>query len=94
MELKFTPLRVAMFVVFMVGFGLAGGYVFPPDLPYRSTRALALAILLFTLSAVSATVVDHWVGNLDRSNLRWFYIIAGVCGMAIAVVIRFNVIPR
>ncbi|WP_379711638.1 hypothetical protein [Haloferula chungangensis] len=38
--------------------------------------------MLFTLSAISATVVDHWIGNLDRSNLRWFYIVVGVAGMA------------
>ncbi|MDB6076370.1 MAG: hypothetical protein JWO82_117 [Akkermansiaceae bacterium] len=39
-------------------------------------------IVLYLLGAVSMTIVDHWIGNLDRSNLRAMYIILGIlaCG--------------
>ena len=72
MELKFTPLRVAALVALLVGYALLGGFVVPPDLPARAMRQWALILLLFVLGAISATVTDHWVGTLDRSNLRWF----------------------
>lgn len=88
MELNFTPWRVAILVVLMTGFALLGGFEIPEGLPRRALRAWALTILGFTASAISATVVDHWIGNLDRSNLRWFYIVVGISGMAAAVAFR------
>jgi hypothetical protein len=88
MEFTFTPLRVLAFVALLGGFALFGGFVIPPDLVPRQLRLWVLTLLLFVLGAMSATVVDHWVGNLDRSNLRWFYIVAGLCAMALAVVFR------
>ena len=88
MEFTFTPLRVLALVALLVGFALAGGFVIPPDLAPRQLRLWALTLLLFVLGAMSATIVDHWIGNLDRSNLRWFYIVAGLGAMALALVFR------
>ena len=88
MDLNFSPFRVAALVILVVGFALLGGFTIPEDMPTRMMRAWSLSLLLFVVSAISATVVDHWIGNLDRSNLRWFYIVMGVAGMAGAVMVQ------
>ena len=81
MEFTFTPVRVIILVVLLVGFGLLGGFEFP-DAPFLQLRkAWNYSVLLFGLGAVLATIVDHWVGNLDRSNLRWLYLVLGVICM-------------
>lgn len=85
MDLNFKPTRVAVLVILMAGFALLGGFSLPPELPSRMVRSWALMILLFTVSSISATVVDHWIGNLERSNLRWFYIVVGIAGMVGAI---------
>jgi len=71
-----------------VVFALLGGFTIPDGMPARLMRTWAMSVLLFTASAISATVVDHWIGNLDRSNLRWFYIIIGAAGMAGAAMLQ------
>ena len=94
MELNFSPLRVAVLVILMVIFALLGGFSIPEDIPSRLMRSWSLSVLLFTLSAISATVVDHWVGNLDRSNYRWFYIVIGVAGMVASWTMQHHVDKR
>jgi hypothetical protein len=88
MEFNFSPLRVAVLVILFVVFAVYGGFTIPEGLPSRMMRTWSLSVLLFALSAISATVVDHWIGNLDRSNLRWFYIVLGVAGMAGAALMQ------
>lgn len=85
MQLTFTPPRVAALVVLVAGFALAGGFVLPAGFEARSMRTWTLAVLLFLIGAVAATVVDH---TTARANLRWFYLVVGVCGMAGAVTLR------
>jgi len=80
-DLKFTPLRVALLVLLLGGFWFVGGYSIPEELPSGLFRTWALMILLFVLGAVMATVVDHWIGVLDRTNLRWFYVVVGIAAM-------------
>jgi hypothetical protein len=81
MEFTFTPLRTAILIGLLAGFWLLGGFEFPGEGHRHLTRAWLYAVLLFSLGTVSSTVVDHWVGNLDRSNLRWLYIVLGVLCM-------------
>lgn len=88
MELNFNPRRVSILVLLVVVFALLGGFSIPEGIPARLMRTWAMSVLLFTASAISATVVDHWIGNLDRSNLRWFYIVIGVAGMAGAAMLQ------
>ena len=87
MELKFTPWRLAAFLVLVVAYAIHGGFAIPPDLSRYLFRLWLIALLLFLTSAVSATLVDHWVGLVDRSNLRWFYIVVGVSGMGGSLVL-------
>lgn len=81
MEFTFTPVRAGILAVLIAGFWLLGGFDFPGDGFYHLRRAWMYSILLFSLGAVSATIVDHWVGNLDRSNLRWLYVSLGALCM-------------
>ncbi|RYD49301.1 MAG: hypothetical protein EOP83_25335 [Verrucomicrobiaceae bacterium] len=78
MEFTFTPIRVGILVVLLAGFWLLGGFEFPRgDFAYLQ-RAWTFSVLMFVLGSICATIVDHWVGNLDRSNLRWLYVLLGV----------------
>ncbi|MEP4077778.1 hypothetical protein [Haloferula sp.] len=88
MELNFNSSRVAVLVILIAAFALLGGFSIPEGMPSRMMRTWSLSVLLFAISAISATVVDHWIGNLDRSNLRWFYIVVGVAGMAGAMLMQ------
>lgn len=81
MEFALSSLRIGALISLLALFGLLGGFGFPEDSFRYLTRAWMGSVLLFVLGAVSATIVDHWVGNLDRSNLRWLYIVLGVLGM-------------
>jgi hypothetical protein len=85
MELTFTRWRVTVLVLLVIAYAVHGGFAVP-DVPRAMMRMWVVTLLLFLISAVSATVVDHWVGLLDRSNLRWFYIVVGVAGMVGALV--------
>jgi len=51
--------------------------------PHPMHRNWGYVLLTFLGGAVGATVIDHWVGNLDRSNLRWAYVVLGVLLMAL-----------
>lgn len=82
MEFTFTPFRVGILLVLLAGFWLLGRFQFPGDgFAYLRRRAWFYSILLFGLGSVCTTIVDHWVGNLDRSNLRWLYVFLGVLCM-------------
>lgn len=81
MEFTFTPGRVAILVVLLAGFWLLGGFHFPGAGFGYLNRPWTYSVLMFALGAVSATIADHWVGNLDRSNLRWLYVLLGVLCM-------------
>ncbi|MCW1887106.1 hypothetical protein OKA04_20375 [Luteolibacter flavescens] len=78
MEFTFTPVRVGILVALLAGFWFLGGYDFPVGEFAGLRRAWFYSVLMFVLGSVSATIVDHWVGNIDRSNLRFLYIVLGV----------------
>jgi len=86
MELKFSPVRIAIFLALVLAYAIHGGFVVPPSVPYGLMKMWLATLALFLASAVAATLIDHWVGLMDRSNLRWFYIVMGVAGMVGAVV--------
>ncbi len=81
MEFTFTPIRAGILAALLAGFWLLGSFEFPGAGFFQLRRAWMYSVLLFVLGGVSATVVDHWVGNLDRSNLRWLYVALGVLCM-------------
>ena len=77
MEFQFTPVRTAILVVLLAAFGLLGGFEHVAE-GGRIGRAWFCAVAMFIGGSVMVSVVDHWVGNLDRSNIRWLYIVMGV----------------
>ena len=91
MELNFTPQRVGVLIALLVIYGLLGGY-FVPELPADSLldprqvrKAWSTCLLLFAAGAVGSTVVDHFVGTMDRTNLRFSYVLVGTAMMVGAV---------
>lgn len=78
MEFTFTPVRAGILVVLLGAFWLLGGFEFPDGGGSQLRKAWTYSMLMFVLGSISATVVDHWVGNLDRTNLRWLYVLLGV----------------
>lgn len=81
MEISLTLRRVLAFVLLLTAFWLLDGFNSPDALPRHSMRAWVMSVALFSLGAFCATLVDHWVGNIDRSNLRWLYVVLGVICM-------------
>ena len=88
MEFNFALSRLALLAAFIAAFWLLGGFsspVLPDDSIHhagRVTKAWHYCVLLYLGGAISASVVDHFTGNLDRSNLRLAYILIGVALMA------------
>jgi hypothetical protein len=80
-EFKFTPFRAISFILLLIVFGLLGGFQLPPSSHHYLVRPWLYSVALFGFGAVSTTLVDHWVGNLDRSNLRGLYIVLGALCM-------------
>lgn len=87
MEFNFSIQRLLLLVAFLAIFTTIGGFT-PPSLspdsmldPRRVAKAWMYCVLLFISGAACASVVDHFVGTLDRSNIRLLYIIIGVALM-------------
>ena len=92
MEFNFGIWRITAWVVLIGGFWWWGGFENPAAMApeYFDTRRVSRAwlwcVILFVSGATASTVVDHYVGNLDRSNLRFLYVLMGVASMVGAVV--------
>lgn len=84
MEIEFTRWRLLLLISYFVGFAVLGGFHVPLDVPPRVLRSWSLLVLCFTVGAFLASVVDFWVGHLDRTNYRWFLIVLGLALMAFA----------
>ncbi len=92
MEFILTPIRVAIFTCFLVAFWFLDGFTHPAtrlvidgETPVYLYRTWVLCMALFVAGAGSATLVEHWAGNLDPTNLQVLYIIFGVILMGVAV---------
>ncbi len=90
MEFSFTPKRLLVMAALLGIFALLGGFSNPAYLAEeysnRMTKAWIYVMILFVGGAASASLIDHWVGLIDRSNIRWAYVVLGVIMMASALV--------
>ena len=104
MEYNFHPIRLAIFAACLAVFALLGGFK-PLRLEsadgssaVRLDRAWSRIVLLFIVGAAASAFVDHEVGTMDRTSLRWAYVLIGVVLMVSAVLwlrsIRANSVPR
>jgi len=84
MELNLSLPRLAILIACLGLFWLSGGFDLPGvadaayHSPQRVSRAWLYCILMFCGGAVSVSIIDHHVGNIDRSSLRFLYILLGV----------------
>ena len=88
-EWRFTPVRIAIFVALLVAFGLWGGFL-PPEVngagsPRNVTRAWLLLLVLFVGGSACATMGDQTYGTMDRSSLRFLYLVGGMGAIVISV---------
>lgn len=88
MEFNLSPPRVALLLLLVAGFWLFGGFS-PPQAshgdwhdPVRVRKAWTYCVALYLTGAGCVSVVDHYAGNLDRTNLRAAWILLGVLLMA------------
>ena len=88
MEFNFSLSRLCLLAVLLIVFFLWGGFSAPVLDPQsmlsasRVTRVWFYCVVLYVIGAACVSVVDHFVGTLDRSNLRLLYVILGVIAMA------------
>jgi hypothetical protein len=85
MEFNFSLIRIGILAVLLAGFAAVGGFDLFTGSASHFNRGAGKCIALFIAGAVSATLVDHYVGNLERTNLRLLYILGGIALMGGAV---------
>ncbi|MGC4014261.1 MAG: hypothetical protein QM755_07040 [Luteolibacter sp.] len=85
MELTGNWKRWLALAVIVAAFVVSKAWVPPGPMPQK----WALLPCFFVGGAVCATVMDHWVGNLDRSNLRWAYVFFGTLVMILGGVCMY-----
>ena len=96
MEVNFTKLRVMWMLGFLLVFFFLGGFQAPTLSddsllsPSRVLKAWLLCIVFFLGGAFTTSFTDHYVGTLDRSNIRLVYVIFGVLSMAASLFYLLN----
>jgi hypothetical protein len=89
MEFNFEWRRLLLLALFLGGFAWVGGFTAPKADEYHSSgrtrQAWTYCGLLFVMGAASASVVDHYVGTMSRSNLRLMYVVLGLLLMGLGV---------
>ncbi|SKA83966.1 hypothetical protein SAMN02745166_00965 [Prosthecobacter debontii] len=92
MEFNLSFRRLMLLAALLGGFAFLGVFSkpeLPQGSPYgtgRVQKAWVYCMLLVTLGAASASVVDHYAGTMEPLNLRPIYILLGV-GLMIAGVV-------
>jgi len=81
MDFTFTPLRTLILIILLAAFWFLGGFEYMTGAGRHIGKAWFYSIGMFVIGAIMVSIVDHWVGNLDRSNLRWLYIVMGLLAM-------------
>ena len=88
MELNLSLTRLSLFAGCIAIFWWLGGFALPATDAHgfhdthRVAKAWQYCVVLFLTGAVNVSVIDHWVGTMDRSNIRLLYILLGA-GMMI-----------
>lgn len=88
MEFNFSLPRLGLLFALMAAFWFLGGFHAPVVRsgeyldPHRSLEAWRRCVQLFLVGAVCVSVIDHHTGSLDRTSLRFAYVLLGLVLMA------------
>jgi uncharacterized membrane protein len=86
MELNFGLGRLAILAACVGLFVLLGGFSMPELQEsadaIRVGKAWRYCVAMYLAGAVCVSLIDHSVGNLDRTNLRFLYVLLGIALMA------------
>lgn len=87
MQFRPTPLRILFLLLLLAGFWWIGGFDLSATLPkgHPNFRAMLYRITMFAIGAGCVTIVEHETGTVDRTSLRWLYILLGIILMVAAV---------
>lgn len=91
MSVTITPLRLALLIACLATYGFLGGFtplgtqLEGDRIHPKSHKAWLYCIVAFTAGALSVSVIDHSVGHVDPTNLRFAYIVFGIALMALGI---------
>ena len=90
-DFAFTLKRTALLLGLIIIYAALGGFSIP-EIPADSLvnphllkRAWYRCALVYLAGAVAVSVVDHFVGTMDRTNIRSVYVVGGSLAMLAAV---------
>jgi hypothetical protein len=87
MEINLAPKRLILLAIGLIVLWLIGGFT-PPEgadgmvVSGRVMKAWLYCHVGFIAGAVCVSIIDHMVGTLDRSNIRFAYVVLGILMMA------------
>jgi hypothetical protein len=90
MSFNFGPVRLIIFVVCVLVFWFFSG--FENTVPGEEGTRVALGgawirpLIMYFVGAVGVSFIDHYIGTLERQNLRLVYLIGGTVLMVGAIV--------
>jgi hypothetical protein len=82
MEIRITLLRALLFALLVAGYWWIGGFAVHVN---ADVRGMFYRGILFVIGSGCVTVVEHEIGTMERTSLRWLYIILGLLLMTAAV---------
>lgn len=90
MSFNFGPIRLIIFIVCVLVFwsfkGFEGTVVDAEGTRHALGGGWVRPMIMFFVGAVGASFIDHYIGTLERQNLRLVYIIGGTILMVGAIV--------
>lgn len=90
MSLNFGPVRLIIFVLCILVFWFFKG--FENTVPGEEGARVDLGsewvwpLIMYFVGAVAVSFIDHYIGTLERQNLRLVYLIGGTILMVSAIV--------
>lgn len=82
MEIRLTSIRVLLLSLLVAGYWWLGGFEAAVN---ADLRGMVYRGILFIIGAGCITVVEHEIGTMERTSLRWLYILLGLLLMTAAV---------
>lgn len=91
MSFNFGPVRLIIFVVCVLAFWAFKG--FENTVPGEEGTMVEVgnqwvwSLIMFGVGAIAVSFIDHYIGTLERQNIRLVYLIGGTILMVSAIVV-------